>query len=78
MSEAGKEKSAPQGRSEDREHQEKRQQGGVRPGTPTASAPTPSAEVRRIREEALDKTIEDTFPSSDPPSTIPDPGEEAA
>ena len=77
MSEAGKDKHAPQGGSEDRENQEKRQQGGVRPGTsPTASAPANPAEVRRIREEALDKTIEDTFPSSDPPSTIPNPGED--
>lgn len=35
-----------------------------------------TAELRRIREEALDKTVEDSFPSSDPPSSIPDPGEE--
>jgi len=25
------------------------------------------------REENLDKTIEDSFPASDPPSSIPDP-----
>jgi hypothetical protein len=31
---------------------------------------------RRIREESLDKTVEDSFPSSDPPSSIPNPGEE--
>ena len=30
-------------------------------------------EERRIREAALDETIEDTFPASDPPSTIPNP-----
>ena len=29
-----------------------------------------------IREENLDKTIEDSFPASDPPSSIPDPDEE--
>jgi hypothetical protein len=29
-----------------------------------------------IREENLDKTIEDSFPASDPPSSIPDPEEE--
>jgi hypothetical protein len=30
-------------------------------------------EERRIREAALDDTIEATFPASDPPSTIPNP-----
>jgi hypothetical protein len=29
-----------------------------------------------IREKAMDKTLADSFPTSDPPSTIPDPGEE--
>jgi hypothetical protein len=29
-----------------------------------------------IREENLDKTIEDSFPASDPPSSIPNPEEE--
>jgi nucleoside-diphosphate-sugar epimerase len=32
------------------------------------------AEERRIREAALDKTIEASFPASDPPSTDPNPG----
>jgi hypothetical protein len=27
-------------------------------------------------EESLDKTIEDSFPASDPPSSIPDPHED--
>jgi hypothetical protein len=31
-----------------------------------------------IREENLDKTIEDSFPASDPPSSIPDPDHEGA
>jgi hypothetical protein len=30
-------------------------------------------EERRIREAALDQTIEATFPASDPASSIPDP-----
>jgi hypothetical protein len=30
-------------------------------------------EERRIREAALDHTIEGTFPASDPPSTLPNP-----
>jgi hypothetical protein len=31
------------------------------------------AEERRIREAALDETIEESFPASDPPSSIPNP-----
>jgi len=31
------------------------------------------AEERRHREAALDRTIEDSFPASDPPSTDPNP-----
>jgi hypothetical protein len=30
-------------------------------------------EERRIREAALDKTIADSFPASDPPSSDPNP-----
>jgi hypothetical protein len=30
-------------------------------------------EERRIRDAALDHTIEETFPASDPPSTLPNP-----
>jgi hypothetical protein len=36
------------------------------------------AEERRIREAALDETIEATFPASDPPSTDPNPDEDDA
>ncbi len=32
---------------------------------------------RRMREAALDRTIADTFPASDPPSTIPNPADES-
>jgi hypothetical protein len=32
-------------------------------------------EERQIREAALDETIAETFPASDPPSTIPNPDE---
>jgi len=35
-------------------------------------------EERRIREAALDETIEETFPASDPLSTIPNPDDEEA
>jgi hypothetical protein len=30
-------------------------------------------EERKIREAALDQTIEESFPASDPPSTVPNP-----
>jgi hypothetical protein len=35
-------------------------------------------EERRIREAAMDETLEETFPASDPPSTIPNPDEDEA
>jgi hypothetical protein len=30
----------------------------------------------KVREKMLDKTLADSFPTSDPPSSIPDPGED--
>lgn len=33
----------------------------------------PTTCSKEVREKALDKTIADSFPTSDPPSTIPDP-----
>ena len=33
-------------------------------------------ERRQREEESLDKTIEDSFPASDPPSNIPNPDDE--
>jgi hypothetical protein len=41
------------------------------------TAHTPEDE-RRIREAALDETIEASFPASDPPSTDPNPDNEDA
>ena len=35
-------------------------------------------EERRIREAALDETIERSFPASDPPSSIPNPDDHDA
>lgn len=37
-----------------------------------------SENKHKIREKNLDKTLADSFPTSDPPSTIPDPEEEDA
>ena len=33
-------------------------------------------EEAEIREAALDRTIEDSFPASDPPSSIPNPSDD--
>ena len=33
-------------------------------------------EEQRIREAALDETIAESFPASDPPSTIPNPDDD--
>lgn len=38
--------------------------------------PVHSHNKEAVREKNLDKTLADSFPTSDPPSTIPDPGEE--
>ncbi len=35
-----------------------------------------SEDERAIKEKNLDKTIADSFPTSDPPSSIPNPGED--
>jgi len=32
---------------------------------------------RDVREKMLDKTIADSFPASDPPSSIPDPDDDS-
>jgi hypothetical protein len=45
--------------------------------TQTGHGHTPEEE-RRIREAALDKTIADSFPASDPPSSDPNPDDHSA
>lgn len=40
--------------------------------------PHSPAEERRIRDAALDETIENSFPASDPPSSIPNPDDDDA
>jgi hypothetical protein len=39
-------------------------------------SPTPRNDEHAQREKHLDKTLADSFPTSDPPSTIPDPAGE--
>jgi hypothetical protein len=36
----------------------------------------PITNEQELREKMLDKTLADSFPTSDPPSTIPDPTSE--
>jgi hypothetical protein len=49
------------------------------PSTPdTQKSPPPAhhkseQEEKREREENMDQTLADSFPASDPPSSIPDP-----
>ena len=38
--------------------------------------PVHPSNEKAVREKNLDKTLADSFPTSDPPSTIPDPTEE--
>lgn len=44
---------------------------------PTGHQHTPEEE-RRIRDAALDQTIADSFPASDPPSSDPNPDDHSA
>lgn len=41
--------------------------------TPRKSTAEPTAASKEAHEQGLDKTLADTFPASDPLSTIPDP-----
>jgi hypothetical protein len=34
-------------------------------------------EAHEVRDKMLDKTLADSFPTSDPPSSIPDPGDDS-
>jgi hypothetical protein len=36
----------------------------------------PARRLHELRDKMFDKTLADSFPNSDPPSSIPDPGEE--
>jgi hypothetical protein len=43
------------------------------PGSKRDPEERPTEEGKDAREKGLDKTLADSFPTSDPPSTIPDP-----
>ena len=36
----------------------------------------PAPKSEEVKDKMLDKTLADSFPTSDPPSTIPDPSED--
>ncbi len=38
--------------------------------------PVSAEDKQELREKMLDKTLADSFPTSDPPSSIPDPSED--
>ena len=39
--------------------------------------PVDGTDQKQVREKMLDKTLADSFPTSDPPSTIPDPSKDS-
>ena len=39
--------------------------------------PTDDTKPQQVKDKMLDKTLADSFPTSDPPSTIPDPEEDS-
>jgi hypothetical protein len=39
--------------------------------------PTDGDNPEQVKDKMLDKTLADSFPTSDPPSTIPDPEEDS-
>jgi hypothetical protein len=68
MDDKKKEPGAPQVSTQDPEHHGSRRDPEERPITKDDAAET--------REKMHDKTLADSFPTSDPPSSIPDPAED--
>jgi hypothetical protein len=46
-------------------------------GATRRNAQSDRTHEEQVREKMLDKTLADSFPTSDPPSTIPDPSEDS-
>jgi hypothetical protein len=63
---------SPQIKPDEREHTGSRRDPEERPKIKGEA----EDEQRRLREKAHDKTLADSFPTSDPPSSIPDPAED--
>ena len=49
----------------------------VRKEAGRADSPVEQEDEREKRERGMDQTLEDSYPASDPPSTIPDPEEDS-
>jgi hypothetical protein len=58
-----------QDHSDDREHEFHTR------GRDPEARPVDQQDKESLREKMLDKTLADSFPTSDPPSSIPDPSE---
>lgn len=67
MADTNHKKSAPQITHAEPEHRGSRD---------PQARPVDANDEEELREKALDKTLADSFPTSDPPSSIPNPGEE--
>ena len=48
------------------------------PGSRRDPEERPAAGTEQRKEKMLDKTLADSFPTSDPPSTLPDPSRDEA
>jgi hypothetical protein len=55
---------------------EPRSEFGPKGVEPTEAAEPSEAREKAHRDEGMDKTLADSFPASDPPSSIPNPDEE--
>lgn len=49
----------------------------LRPARDPEDRPVASDDISAIREKMFDKTLADSYPASDPPSTIPDPSHDS-
>lgn len=47
------------------------------PGSGRDPEDRPAEKTKQVRDKMLDKTLADSFPTSDPPSTIPDPEDDS-
>lgn len=62
--------------------EKKRQVPGLNPNSTEEGIPRDPEDrpvdknTKEVREKMMDKTLADSFPTSDPPSTIPDPEED--
>ncbi len=65
-------KGTPQVTPDEREHTGSRRDPEERPKVKGEA----EDELRQMKERTHDKTLADSFPTSDPPSTIPDPSED--